>query len=238
MSFNRQSLNFKSRRGLMLSLLALSVMFAAFSVFAANAVFKQRDAAVDLKIRLCKKTADGKWEVVDEAKSSFNFSASVADVASGKDINTNHVWNPTSQKGRKISVRLQRAGKVQLNPINGLLALDLPFEVTVDGKKILLNTKLSTENTSSPIGPLSARRAVIDKNARTLTAGVAGFNTIKQRDLVDNIARVGEGKKENLGAAPGKKEGIRTPGAVGGSAGLNEELIVVIEGAGKATAKD
>jgi hypothetical protein len=228
MSFNRKSLNFNSRRSLKLTLLAALTLLVAFGVFAANVVTKQRDASIDLRVRLCKKAANGKWEVIDEAKGSTSFTASVAEVASGKDISTNHVWNPTSQKGRKLSIRLQRAGKVNLNPVTGLLELSLPFEVSVDGKKVSFISKLSTENTSSPIGPLNAKRGVINTSARTLTAAVAGFNTIKQRDLIDNVARVGQDKKESGGA----------PGSVGGSAGLNEELIVVIEGSGRAVAKN
>ncbi|MGE0129928.1 MAG: hypothetical protein AB7U82_17740 [Blastocatellales bacterium] len=242
MSFNRKSISLNSRRGLKLSLLVALTMFVAFGVFAANVVTKQRDAAVDLKVRLCKKAANGKWEVIDEAKGSVNFTASVAEVASGKDVNTSHVWSPTSQKGRKLSIRLQRAGKVNLNPVTGLLSLNLPFEVSVDGKKVSFVSNLSTENTSSPIGSLNAKRAEINTSARTLTAAVAGFTTLKQRDLIDNVARVGEGKGKVVvnheEQIKGRKESIRTPGVVGGSAGVLEEFIVVIEGAGKATARN
>lgn len=264
MSFNRTSLNLGSRRGLKLSLLAVLTMFVAFGALAASAVFKQRDATVDLKVRLCKKGSDGKWAVIDEANGAVSFSASVADVASGKEVGTSHVWNVRSQKGRQLSIRLQRAGKVNLNVTSGLLALDLPFEVSVDGKKTSFNTKLSTEQITTPIGSLSGKKAEINTSARTLTAAVAGFSVLKQRDLVDTLARVGEGggalgKKGNAedirfegGGAVGKKGDIRPEdrggigkkgdirksGTVGGSAGLVEELVVVIEGKGTAKARD
>jgi hypothetical protein len=240
MSFNRTSFNFGSRRNLKLALFAALTTLIAFGVLLASAVTKQRDAAINLRVRLCQKTADG-WTVVDEAKGSASFTASVADIASGKEIGTNHVWNVRSEKGRQLSIRLQRAGKVNLNPVSGLLALDLPFEVSVDGKKVTFSAKLSTEQNQSPIGPLNAKKAEINTSARTLTAAVAGFTTIKRRELIDEVARVGQSNKVVINheeQVKGKKEGIRVPGSVGGSAGLNDELIVVIEGSGKATARD
>jgi hypothetical protein len=241
MSFNRTSFNLSSRRNLKLAFFAALTTLIAFSALLASAATKQRDASINLRVRLCQKAADGQWTVVDEAKGAFNFTASVADIASGKEIGTNHVWNVRSQKGRQLAIRLQRAGKVNLNAVSGLLALDLPFEVSVDGKKIAFSARLSTEQNQSPIGALNAKKAEINTSARTLTASVAGFTTIKRRDLIDEVARVGEGNKVVVNheeQIKGKKEGIRVPGSVGGSAGINDELIVVIEGSGKATAKD
>lgn len=215
------------------------VTLSAFGWLAAEAG-KQRDANGTITLELCKKGANGQWEVIDRIKSPVNFTASVMDLAAGKEITSNFNWRGTSEKGLRAEGRMMRAGKVKLDMTRGMLELDLPMEATVNGKKIPLNVKLTTESVSSPTGQISGKKASLSNG--TLTGGIVGFSVIKQRDLVDELAKVGDNNGSLVARkaeqkAEQKKEGIRTSAVVGGSAGLSEELIVVMRGDGTVRAK-
>lgn len=231
MRFNLTSLSNGTRKLPKLVLAGL-IIVAAVGWMMAQAG-KQRDASGTITLELCKKGANGQWEVIDRVKSPVNFTASVMDLAAGKEITSNFSWRGTSEKGMRAEGRMLRAGKVKIDVTRGLLELDLPMEATVNGKKIPLNVKLSTESISSPTGQISGKKASL--NNGTLTAGIVGFSVIKQRDLVDELAKVGD--NNGTRKADQKKEGIRTSGVVGGSAGLSEELIVVMRGDGTVRAK-
>ncbi len=231
MRFNLASLKTETRKLPKLILAAL-ITIGAFGWLMAEAG-KQRDASGTITLELCKKGANGQWEVIDRVKSPVNFTASVMDLAAGKEITSNFSWRGTSEKGMRAEGRMLRAGKVKIDVTRGLLELDLPMEATVNGKKIPLNVKLSTESISSPTGQISGKKASL--NNGTLTAGIVGFSVIKQRDLVDELAKVGD--NNGTRKAEQKKEGIRTSGVVGGSAGLSEELVVVMRGDGTVRAK-
>lgn len=231
MQFNFASLKTGTRKLPKLMLAAL-ITVAAFGWLMAQAG-KQRDASGTITLELCKKGANGQWEVIDRVKSPVNFTASVMDLAAGKEITSNFSWRGTSEKGMRAEGRMLRAGKVKIDVTRGLLELDLPMEATVNGKKIPLNVKLSTESISSPTGQISGKKASL--NNGTLTAGIVGFSVIKQRDLVDELAKVGD--NNGTRKADQKKESIRTSGVVGGSGGLSEELIVVMRGDGTVRAR-
>lgn len=225
------SLRTKARK---LTAVAL-ITFAAFGWLMAEAG-KQRDASGTITLELCKKGANGQWEVIDRVKSPVNFTASVMDLTAGKEITSNFSWRGTSEKGLRAEGRMLRAGKVKIDVVRGLLELDLPMEATVNGKKIPLNVKLTSESISSPTGQISGKKASLSNG--TLTAGIVGFSVIKQRDLVDELAKVGDNNGSLVARkAEQKKEGIRTSGVVAGSAGLAEELIVVMRGDGTVRAK-
>lgn len=231
MQFNLASLKTGTRKFPKLILTAL-ITVAAFGWLMAEAG-KQRDASGTITLELCKKGANGQWQVIDRVKSPVNFTASIMDLAAGKEITSNFSWRGTSEKGMRAEGRMLRAGKVKIDVTRGLLELDLPMEATVNGKKIPLNVKLSTESISSPTGQISGKKASL--NNGTLTAGIVGFSVIKQRDLVDELAKVGD--NNGTRKADQKKDSIRTSGVVGGSAGLSEELIVVMRGDGTVRAK-
>ncbi len=231
MRFNLASLKTETRKLPKLILAAL-ITVAAFGWLMAEAG-KQRDASGTITLELCKKGANGQWEVIDRVKSPVNFTASVMDLAAGKEITSNFSWRGTSEKGMRAEGRMLRAGKVKIDVTRGLLELDLPMEATINGKKIPLNVKLSTESISSPTGQISGKKASLSNG--TLTAGIVGFSVIKQRDLVDELVKVGD--NNGTRKAEQKKEGIRTSGVVGGSGGLSEELVVVMRGDGTVRAK-
>lgn len=236
MSFNSTFLNLNSRRGLKLSLLAALTMFIALGVMVADTVTKQRDASGQLEVILCKPDGKGGWKVVDKVKDSINLSVTVAQLAaaSSKQIDSKHNWTARSENGRQISVRLARAGKVNLNLTSGLLELDLPFEFTIDGKRSVADAHITTGSLQTPLGSLSGKRAELRE--RTLSADLIGLAKLRGGNIflpdTKRPAEVGKGSS----SAPDKKEGIRNPGSVGG--GSNEELVVVIKAGGRATAKE
>ncbi len=223
----------KTRNLLRLVTVALMTL-AAFGWLAAEAG-KQRDASGTITLELCKKGENGQWQVIDRIKSPVNFTASVMDLAAGKEITSNFNWRGTSEKGLRAEGRMMRAGKVKLDVMRGMLELDLPMEATVNGKKIPLNVKLTTESLSSPTGQISGKKASL--NNGTLTGGIVGFSVIKQRDLVDEMAKVGDNSGSMLARKVEQKKEIRTSGVVGGSGGLSEELIVVMRGDGTVRAR-
>lgn len=197
-------------------------LLVAFGALIADTVSKQRDATTNVTLEICKKGANGQWDIIDRAKAPANFTASVMDLASGKELTSNVNWSAKTEKGTALNVKLGRGVKVNLNPQRGLLELDTPFEISVNGKKMMLVTKLTTESISTPIGQLVGKRADLNIQAKTLTAGVVGFGSTKQRDVIDEILRGVESK--------GKAA------TVGGTRAV-DELIVVIKGDGRVVAK-
>lgn len=190
--------------------LALSlIMVTALGAFAAKLLFEDHQVNADLTLNLCRKNANGGWDVIDKAQGTVNFTATTTGVASG-DINTNHNWKFRSEKGRQVIVSLQRAGRFRLDAPNGWLNLDLPFTVEVDGKRINQTVRLTNESTSTPLGQKGGKKAEID--GRSVNAVLNGSATIKERDL-----------------APSHVTGV-----VGGSGGLNNDLVLTLEINGRA----
>ncbi|MFN0109722.1 MAG: hypothetical protein ACKVZH_12785 [Blastocatellia bacterium] len=212
------------------------ITLTAFSAIVANSLVKERDASTNIEIQLCQKGENGQWNIIDKAKGSANFVASVADLASGKELTSPVNWNITSEKGRRISVKMLRAAKVNLNPTTGLMELEVPLDVTVNGNiKTSFTSKLTTQSLSTPVGQLVGKRADINVNAKTLSAGLVGFNSVKQRDFIQGLLAPGAKLAEQAPARGKKETAIRTPGAVGGM--IADEIIIVIKGDGIARAK-
>ncbi|HZS07051.1 MAG TPA: hypothetical protein VFD58_19600 [Blastocatellia bacterium] len=229
---------FKStiRRHLRLTLATALAALVGFTVLVADTVTKQREATTEVILELHQKGPGGAWRVIDRAKGPANFTASIAEIASGKELTTGHNWTARSEKGRTINVRLAGPAKVRLDVTSGLLQLDAPFDVTVDGKKFRLNQKLSTESASAPVGQISGKKAQVNVSERSLTAEVAGFSSIRQPDMVERLLHVSEAKKASAETS-GKKPDIRSPFTATSSAGIADELIIVVKGSGKVVAK-
>ena len=200
---------------------AVVVLLAVCGLLLAEAG-KQREATTNVTIEICKKGPNGQWEIIDRAKAPANFTASILDLASGKELTSNVNWSAKTEKGTQLNVKLARAVKVKLDATRGLLELDTPFAVTANGKQVALTSKLTTESLSTPIGQLVGKKAALNVSAKTLTAGVVGFGSIKQRDVIDEVLR-----------------GVNAQGApatVGGTK-IVDELIIVIKGDGRVVAK-
>lgn len=218
--------NRTNRKLIRLALLATIAVVVAFGILVADTVTKEREASGTLTVELCKRGQLGKWDVVDRISAPVSISASILDFASGKRIKTAHVWEGRSEKGRRFVVRAGE-GNVDFNPVAGLLALDLPLNFELNGKKFSFNSKISTESVSAPIGQLSGKKAVLQN--RTLTAGLVGFSAVKDRRLVDEL--LNEGIAARSLANKGEAKIPDSP------ARLNEQFIVVVRAEGTARAK-
>jgi hypothetical protein len=198
-----------ARRALKVVLALSLTLVTALGAFAAKLLFEDHRVTADLTLKLCRKNADGGCDLIDQAQGTVNFTATTTGIASG-DINTSHNWKFRSQKGRQISVGLQRAGRFRLDAANGWLNLDLPFTVEVDGKRINQSIRLTNESISTPAGQEGGEKAEID--GRTVTAHLFGVATIKERDIA----------------------GPNVTGVVGGSGGLIRDLVLTLEVKGRA----
>jgi hypothetical protein len=223
----RQTLDRVIKRVFILPLLII----AAFGALVAKAVTGQREASGEVMVELCQKEG-GVWKVIDRMKAAATFRASVAELASGKEARTDFTWTGTSEKGRKLSVRWSGPAKFKFDPARGLLEVNVTFDTSIDGRKINIPAKLTTESLSSPVGQLSGKSASLSNGV--LTAGLVGVAFIRERDLVDKLGVVGQGKLVDKLAeqAVEKRGGGRGPGGIG----VNE-LAVVIKSSGKAVAK-
>ncbi len=206
------------------------VVFAGFGAIIAKAVAGQREASGEVLIELCRQEG-GAWKVIDRAKATATFNASVAELAGGKEARTDFTWNGISEKGRKLSVRWGAPAKFKFDPARGLLEANVTLDATVEGRKVSLPTKLTTDSFSSPIGQLSGKRATLSNG--TLTAGLVGVANIKANDIIAIL--IGKKPAETPKAAGGKDDS-RNSRLASGAAGSNEELVVVIKAGGRVTA--
>lgn len=163
---------FHSRRNR--ALLTLAMLLLGMIAVAGASVTEKRDFRGRFEINFCRKTAGGGWEIADKWVSDTSFSLSVADVATGKEFTANSVWQGRTEKGRFISARLARAGKTKVNLADGKIEVELPFEVTVDGKRFVETFRATTESTAGATGTITGRRAAFNQSARTLTFTVVG----------------------------------------------------------------
>lgn len=189
---------------------AVFITCLAVSALAAHALFSERQVTTGVVLKLCKKNANGGWDIVEQARGTLNFTANVADAASGL-IRTDHIWNFRGDKGTEGTARV-KPGRFNFESSTGLLTFNLPFEIALkNGKRLTREVLLTTESLATPIGQLSGKKAVIQGDS--IIAILIGFTTFPARDLFD------ESKKE-----PGK---IVVPGTVGGGAGLGELAVTV-----------
>jgi hypothetical protein len=168
-----KQMNLKKLIGV-LALLALVTVGGLF----ARALFVQRDFTGMVRIEVCKPDANGKWIIVDSIDAPTSFSMNVVDLASEKEVTSKTVWAGKSAKGRKVSVRLLRAGKAAVDLKSGKIVLSqMPFEVTVDGQKEAMTYTLTTESAEGANGPINGKRAVI--NGNTATVALVGSTKIR-----------------------------------------------------------
>lgn len=192
------------------------VMFFVFSTLAfgallVNTATEKRQAVGEVTLELCQGDGQGNWKVIDRVRAPLNFEISLADAASSKVVDIDHVWNGTSEKGCQGSVSWERATDLHWDIKSGKLDLITPYVLSLNGHKIRIPISCTTESLTTPLGTLRGKRAVL--NGRTLSAGVVGFANFK---APRNLFQCSGGDKK-------------------GDEGGEGNFVVVFRGEGKAT---
>ncbi len=200
---------------------AISALLIACLALIAAAVVNTGEATGTVSVEICRKTADGKWEVIDRGKAqiqcALNYTGTPANTAVSSSPSWS--WNFTSEKGRRVSVTIIRPGKARFDSPTGLLEVDLPIEVNVDGKRERFSYKQTTESLSTVIGTLTGKR--LTTTADGISGATVGLGILRNRELINHLcgiteANLGEKKKANPGVS---------------------ELVVVLRSEGRAALK-
>jgi hypothetical protein len=200
-------LKFKTRsrqpRVLKIALLSTLVAVLAFGALATNAVLRQkRDFNGTLQIQICRKAANGAWEVIDEAKINSNFTTNLIQAGRNEKLNTDFNWRARSAKGHELSFRLVGNADPRFNTTTGFFELrNTNYELTVLGVRQNIVFDLTTETVNAPNGTFSGKRAQVNGNTGTLALiGVSKFkpSPVLLEKLAENkplAEQLGIGKK-------------------------------------------
>lgn len=159
-------------------LLASFVLVIVVSAWATNAILQEkRDFNGTLHIQICRKAANGTWEVIDEAKINSSFSTNLIQAGRSEKLNTDFQWQARSAKGNDLRFRLVGNADPRFNPTNGFFELrNTNYELTVLGVRQNIVFDLTTESITAPNGTFSGKRAQINGNTGTLALiGVSKF---------------------------------------------------------------
>lgn len=179
------------------------VALLAFGAFATNTVLTQkRDFNGTLQIQICRKGANGSWEVLDEAKLNSSFTTNLLQAGRNEKLNTDFNWRARSAKGNDLSFRLVGNADPRFNPTTGFFELrNTNYELTVLGVRQNIVFDLTTESINAPNGRFSGKRAVINGNSGSLAlVGVSKFRPSPAllQKLAENkplAEQIGLGKK-------------------------------------------
>lgn len=203
-----------------ITLTSAALLIAGLALVAAT-VLNSGEATGMVTVEVCRKAADGTWEVMDRGKAPIQCALSYTGAPGNASVSSapSWSWNLTSEKGRRISATILRNGKARFEAATGLLELDLPIEVTVDGKRERLSYKQTTESLSTVIGPLSGKRLTV--NGDSLSGATVGIGILRNRELINHLCGVADAKLgDKKKAAPAVNE-----------------LVVVLRSEGRATLK-
>lgn len=209
-----------TRSFLKLSLSITALLFACFALIAATFV-NSGEATGTVIVEVCRKAADGTWEVIDRGKAPIQCALSYTGAANNAAVSSlpSWSWSLTSEKGRRISATIARGGKARFEASTGLLELDLPIEVTVDGKRERLSYKQTTETLNTIIGPLSGKRLTVSGNS--VSGATVGLGILRNRELINHLCAAADAKlNDKKNPAPNVNE-----------------LVVVLRSEGRATLK-
>lgn len=160
------------------ALLSSLIALLAFGALATNTALKQkRDFNGTLHIQICRKGANGNWDVIDEAKINSSFTTNLIQAGRAEKLNTDFNWQARSAKGNDLSFRLVGNADPRFNPTNGFFELrNTNYELTVLGVRQNIVFDLTTESINAPNGTFSGKRAQINGNTGTLAlVGVSKF---------------------------------------------------------------
>ncbi len=174
------NLTTRSRQHRVIGVVLLSSILAllAFGALATNAVLRQkRDFSGTLHIQICRKGANGAWEILDEARINSSFTTNLIQFGRNEKLNTAFNWQARSAKGNDLSFRLVGNADSRFNPTTGFFELrNTNYELTVLGVRQNIVFDLTTEPINAPNGTFSGKRATINGNTGTLAlVGVSKF---------------------------------------------------------------
>lgn len=177
---------------------ALAALLIACLALIAAAVVNTGEATGTVSVEICRKTADGKWEVIDRGKSqiqcALNYDGTPGNTAVSSSPSWS--WNFTSEKGRRVSATIIRKGKVRFEPATGLLEMDLPVEVNVDGKREQFLYKQTTESLSTVLGTLTGKRTTATSDG--FSGATVGVGILRNRELIRHLSGLQEGRNINV----------------------------------------
>jgi hypothetical protein len=168
----------KFRRVLKDVVLCSFALVIVVSAWAANAILREkRDFNGTLHIQICRKAANGSWEVIDEAKINSSFTTNLIQAGRNEKLNTAFNWRARSAKGHDLSFRLVGNADPRFNPTTGFFELrNTNYELTVLGVRQNIVFDLTTESINAPNGTFSGKRAQVNGNTGTLAlVGVSKF---------------------------------------------------------------
>jgi hypothetical protein len=161
------------------SLLTPLIIGALISGIVANEAAKKRDFKGRAEFFFYRKAGAGRWEVFDKwVAPNLGFKVSVTDIATGKEFTSEGIWEGQSEKGHRISLRLSRAGTAQVSLGDGSVRVVVPFDITIDGRKLRESFTATSGTTDGPTGPISGQRAIFDAAEHTLKINVVGSKPI------------------------------------------------------------
>lgn len=209
-----------TRSFLKLSLSIAALLIACLALIAA-AVIKTGEATGTVSVEICRKAANGTWEVIDRGKAQIQCALNYDGTPSNTIVSSSPSWswNFTSEKGRRVSATIVRQGKTRFDASTGLLEMDLPVEVNVDGKRERFVYKQTTESLSTVIGTLTGKRMTL--TADGFSGATVGVGILRNRELINHLCGITEA---NLAA---KKQA--TPAV--------SELVIVLRSEGRTVLK-
>jgi hypothetical protein len=158
------------------SVFALGLLFAA-------GIAKQREIQAQFELIAGLQERPNLSDPLDSLK--VPLARFVIDVAGNgtKQVSTNFVWNGTTVRGRRVSIRLSGVAPSTVDLNTGKVETSLPFELTLASKRYSLPVFATTETITDAFGTISGQRAVITgKSARLKLVGSTKF-TIDKKDL-------------------------------------------------------
>lgn len=198
-------------------IVTITALFIACLALVAATVITSGEATGTVSVEICRKAENGTWEVIDRGKAPIQCALNYNGTPGNTNVSSSPSWswNFTSEKGRRVSATILRNGKARFDATTGLLEMDLPVEVNVDGKRDRFTYKQTTESLNTIIGTLSGKRMTMTSDG--FSGATVGVGILRNRELVDHLSGIADGKKK-------------------GNAGVNE-LVIVLRSEGRTTLK-
>ena len=199
-------------------------MTVGLGLLVAQAGVKQREFAGKANIQICVKDAKGGWRIVDELKSApLNFQFSIADAVGSKPLSTTFAFSGRTEKGMQLGASLKKGATGSSDLKTGLVEMELPVQLSVNGKTVDAVLKFTTESASGALGSIRGSRAQINERLRTAQLGMVTSSKIIDHLIAEGVINHEEQYNVSHGIGGGVDD-IKAP--------IVDELLIVIFGEG------